>query len=88
MQVSTKSLVLLASFTKERTNIMFMVQIGDLIRATHRNHQVSLPSVHSMTICRVYTCAVVFGSSSFSTGEHSSSCLPGISRVAGGLLRV
>lgn len=40
-----------------RTNIMFMVQIGGSIKARHGSHQISLPSMHSMTICRVYNCA-------------------------------
>lgn len=60
MQVSTKSLGIIYSLLvspEERTSIMFMVQIGDPIRARHGSHQISLPSIHSMTICRVYTCA-------------------------------
>lgn len=75
MQVGTKSLGIFYSLLfspGERINIMFVVQIGDPIRARQGSHQISRSSIHLMTIGRVYTCASSL-SSYYSTGEHSSS---------------
>lgn len=92
MQVSTKSLGIMYSLLvspEERTNIMFVVQISDLIRAKHGSHQISLPSMHSMAICRVNTCMyVVFALLVLALADTLLYTLPVVSQVAASLLRV
>lgn len=92
MQVSTKSLGIMYSLLvspEERTNIMFVVQISDLIRAKHGSHQISLPSMHSMAICRVNTCMyVVFALLVLALADTLLYTLPVVSQAAASLLRV
>lgn len=92
MQVSTKSLGTIYSVlvsSEERTNIMFMVQIDDPVRARHGSHQISQSTKHAFNdyVLSLYLC-VVFFLLVLSLADTLLHALLVITRVAGGLLRV